>query len=106
MIEVKKEYYPGGTIKNECHYLNGYLHREDGPALISYYEDGDIQFKTYYKSGFRHREDGPALIGYNENGDVRYKEYWSNGRYFVEKEWFNQLSAENKLKFTFGPDDD
>ena len=37
-------------------YLNGNLHREDGPAII--WADGT---KIWYKNGLRHREDGPAV---------------------------------------------
>jgi|ERR1700691_2718672 len=38
-------------------YLNGKLHREDGPAII--HPDGALE---YYLNGLRHREDGPAAI--------------------------------------------
>ena len=47
-------------------FLNGILHREDGPAVE--YSNSD---KEWWLNGKRHREDGPALE-------------WSNG----EKEWF------------------
>ena len=42
-------------------YLNGELHREDGPAIE--YSDGE---KSWYLNGERHRDDGPAIE-------------WSNG---------------------------
>ena len=37
-------------------YINGKLHREDGPAVE--YPDGS---KEWYINGKRHREDGPAV---------------------------------------------
>ena len=37
-------------------YLNGYLHREDGPAVE--YADGA---KVWWVNGKKHREDGPAI---------------------------------------------
>ena len=37
-------------------YLNGKLHREDGPACE--YANGT---KCWYKNGLLHREDGPAI---------------------------------------------
>jgi len=37
-------------------YLNGYLHRTDGPAC--YYTDGT---KCWYLNGKHHRSDGPAV---------------------------------------------
>ena len=47
-------------------WLDGNLHREDGPAIE--YPTGH---KQWYLNGKRHREDGPAIE-------------WSNGA----KEWF------------------
>ncbi len=45
--------YPNG---NKHWYLNGKLHREDGPAIE--YADGH---KFWYLNGRRHRVDGPAI---------------------------------------------
>jgi hypothetical protein len=41
---------------SRCWYLNGHLHREDGPAFE--YADGS---RCWYLNGKRHREDGPAI---------------------------------------------
>jgi len=69
--------YPSGNIH---YYLNGLLHREDGPAIIfshgtlEYFLNGEIHREDgpaiifshgrldYYLNGKRHREDGPAII--------------------------------------------
>ena len=58
-------------------YLNGDLHREDGPAVE--YSDGD---KYWYLNDSLHREDGPAIE-------------WSNGT----KKWY----INNKLHREDGP---
>jgi hypothetical protein len=50
-------------------YLNGRLHRKDGPAIE--YPDGR---KEWYINGERHREDGPAI---EQNGTKR---WYLNGR--------------------------
>ncbi len=50
-------------------YLNGKLHREDGPAIEK--SNGE---KYWYLNGKFHREDGPAVE--NTNG---YKSWWING---------------------------
>ena len=47
---------------NKRWYLNGLLHREDGPAIE--YADRTI---AWYKNGERHRKDGPAVIYPNGN---------------------------------------
>jgi hypothetical protein len=63
-------------------YLNGKLHREDGPARE--YSDGS---KYWYLNGKLHRKDGPAF----ECSD--YKSWWVNGNRHREDgpavEWAN-----------------
>ena len=53
MIESNVKVKEDGTKE---WYLNGKLHREDGPAIE--YADG---YKAWYLNGKRHREDGPAV---------------------------------------------
>ena len=61
---------------NKYWYLNGQLHREDGPAI----EDSDGS-KSWYKHGNLHREDGPAVEFFN--GD---KEWFLNGQRLTKEE--------------------
>jgi hypothetical protein len=67
MIEYTVKVYPNG---DKSWYLNGELHREDGPAIEG--ADGD---KYWWLNGKLHREDGPAIEG--ANGD---KYWWLNGK--------------------------
>ena len=64
-------------------WLNGKLHREDGPAVE--WADGH---KEWWLNGIRHREDGPA--DEYSNG---HKEWWLNGKRHREdgpaREWAN-----------------
>jgi len=55
-------------------YLNGELHREDGPAIE--YADGS---KFWYLNDKRHREDGPAIEWANGT-----KHWFLNGKYHRE----------------------
>jgi hypothetical protein len=72
--------YPDGR---QVWYLYGYLHREDGPAVI--YSDGT---QEWFINGKLHREDGPAIIWpdgsklWYLNGKNITKEvnYWANER--------------------------
>ena len=74
---------------NKRWYLNGNLHREDGPAIVDM-ADGR---KEWWINGNLHREDGPAIIW--ADGD---KEWWINGKlhrlcgtaidYNGRKEWY------------------
>ena len=57
-------------LGSQCWYLNGKLHREDGPAEIC--ADGD---QIWYLNGKLHREDGPAEI--YANGSQR---WYLNGK--------------------------
>ena len=65
---IKLKVYENGTKE---WYLNGKLHREDGPAIKDHYDN-----KYWYLNGKIHREDGPAAE--NKNG---HKEWWINGRF-------------------------
>ena len=58
-------------------YLNGYLHREDGPAIE--WANGD---KEWFLNGKLHREDGPAYEGADGT-----KDWFLNGREYAESEW-------------------
>jgi hypothetical protein len=54
-------------------YLNGHLHRKDGPAIEWY--NGD---KDWHLNGFLHREDGPAVEWvHNSNEWYLYGKYYS-----------------------------
>ena len=59
---------------NHKYYLNGQLHRENGPALENI--NGD-QF--YYQYGKLHREDGPAYICVCMEPNI-IKWYWEGTR--------------------------
>jgi len=49
--QVIKIYYENGKIKEEYHYLNDVLHREDGPAVIMYNIEGNVKIKQYALNG-------------------------------------------------------
>jgi hypothetical protein len=72
------EYSDGG----KDWFLNGKLHREDGPAVE--YSNGD---KYWFLNDKLHREDGPAVEG--SNGD---KDWFLNDEYLTEEE-FNERMA-------------
>ena len=80
---------------------DGYLHREDGPAVI--YTDGS---KEWWIRGNLHREDGPAAILKNEiNGKIILRWYWKN--YYCDNfdQWLkmakipDERKVEMKLKY-------
>lgn len=79
---------------DEYWYKDGFIHREDGPAVI--YSDGS---KFWYKHSLFHREDGPARIW--GNGD---KEWWINGKSHTKEEWWNCISDEHKMLSLFNVD--
>ena len=67
MIEYTVRVYNNG---DKQWYLNGKLHREDGPAIER--ANGD---KSWYLNGKCHREDGPAVE--YDNGS---KHWYLNGK--------------------------
>lgn len=67
-------------------YLNGQRHREDGPAVE--YPDGH---KVWCLNGEIHREDGPAVIKTNGN-----KAWYLNGEWICEEEFWHLTNSEKK----------
>ncbi len=67
MIEYTVKVYPNG---GKSWWLNGGLHREDGPA----YEEAN-GYKSWWWNDKRHREDGPA-IEYASGSKI----WWLNGK--------------------------
>ena len=65
MIPEKGFYKRVDELGTVCHYLNGKLHRTDGPAVL--WSDG---FQSWWQNGMIHRIDGPAVsspkTGYQE----------------------------------------
>jgi len=84
------------------YYLNGKLHRTDGPAVITSY--GSMY---YYLNGKTHREDGPAEIWnngsifyyLNDNDITKEVEEWIKENN-IPKVWNN--SHKLLFKLTFG----
>ena len=70
-------------------YINNKLHREDGPAIE--YANGA---KSWYINGKRHREDGPAIEYANGN-----KLWYLNGNYvkYDPKTW-NQIIRDSQIE--------
>jgi len=73
MIEYKVKVYDSG---NKYWYLDGKLHREDGPAIE--FSNGD---KSWYLDGKLHREGGPAVEFSNGS-----KVWYINGKRLTEAE--------------------
>ena len=74
MIKYEVKVYPNGTKR---WYLNGKLHREDGPAI-----EYAIGHKEWYLNGKFHREDGPAI----EDANGTKKWWYLNGKSMSEAE--------------------
>jgi len=84
MIEYTVKVYDNGS---RFWYLNGKLHREDGPAIE--YTDGT---RIWWLDGKRHREDGPAI----ENADgTRY--WYLNGEDYTEEDFIKKTAKVKEL---------
>ena len=84
MIEYTVKVDTNGT---RCWYLNGNLHREDGPAIE--YANGN---REWYLNGNLHREDGPA-VEYAHGAH-----YWYlNGEEYTEEEFIKKTSKVKEL---------
>ena len=76
---------------NKFWYLDGKLHREDGPAIE--YADG---IKKWFICGKHHREDGPAIERPNGN-----HEWYLNDIEYSEEEHQKKLNPAKEILETF-----
>ncbi len=81
MIEYTVKVHENG---DKFWYLNGQLHREDGPARE--YADGS---KSWWLNDQRHRVDGPAC----EWSDG-HKSWYLNGKRLTEEEFNNRTQVQ------------
>ena len=80
-----KHYKDGSSVKQW--FLNGKMHKEDGPAEIGYYPDGTVSYTSWFIDDEAHREDGPAWIEYNKDGSVRYEMWSLDGNSITKETW-------------------
>jgi hypothetical protein len=66
---------------NKSWWLNGKLHREDGPAVERAYG-----YKAWYLNDELHREDGPAIEYANGT-----KEWYLNDVEYTKQEYYREL---------------
>lgn len=77
----------------EFHYLNGEIHREDGPAMFC-----KDEMECWYLNNEKHCDCGPAFILYNFRKEVVVKEWWLHGQQVTAMEVFDQLTPEQQGK--------
>ncbi len=75
-------------------YLNGQLHRIDGPAV-----EWASGYKAWFQNDERHRLDGPAAEYFN--GDKR---WFLNGKELTQEEHLNSVSGEAQIDILFSLD--
>ena len=91
-------------------WMNGVLHREDGPAF-----EGLFGYKAWFLNGQPHRLDGPAIEtadGHKEwwvNGERHridgpayeradgYKDWFLNGKFYTEEEYIKRTQPVKEL---------
>ena len=86
-MKPKKPTYQTYFNGDKAWYLNGKIHREDGPAIE--YTNG---YKAWYLNGKCHREDGPAVE--HANG---YKEWYLKGKIYTRETYYKTLYRRKKI---------
>lgn len=87
MDKLQKRYSYDGV---EEWTLNGFTHREDGPAVI--YPNGS---KYWYRYNQLHRLDGPAIMRYNNTYEwyIEGRRMYSNYQF----KFYSEISEEDLL---------
>jgi hypothetical protein len=86
-----------GIFLYKMFYMDGLLHREDGPANIFYNYDGSIYSYEYHNNGKLHRKDGPACSYADTDGNIYREEYYIDGKELTKSEWFLTLSIKERV---------
>jgi antitoxin component YwqK of YwqJK toxin-antitoxin module len=94
--ELIEKFYPNGNLRYQAWFLNGELHKKEGPAVIGYHENGNLWYQEWRLNGKLHKEEGPAFIRYHENGNVKLKEWWLTGKELSKKD-FTSLDMIRKI---------
>jgi hypothetical protein len=76
---------------NRNWYVNGLLHRSDGPAVER--ANGSCE---WWVNGQLHRSDGPAIEW--ANGGC---EWWVNGQQLKFADWIGQLNCSDRERLVF-----
>ena len=98
--------FTGILVVEESEYLSykyfkdGFLHRDDGPAVVINEGDPRHEMKAWYQHGKIHRDDGPALMKVNCVVDYSWK-----GRFYDNEEDWKHAKRKDKLN-TFLNDED
>jgi len=73
------------------YWIDGKIHRTNGPACIKYYDDNNKKHEIYVINGKRHRLCGPAYIEYDTNGNILQEEYYINNILYTKEQYDNEL---------------
>lgn len=90
-------------MEKKEYYVDGKLHREDGPAVEWVGEKSCFSgYKSWYKNGELHRLDGPAIEWKNK------QEWWIEGKRCLKviNENFTIINGEKFLKVLFDKNSD
>lgn len=89
-IQVEKEYWETGKIKEIRYFLNkqpigGYYdyvyHNTDGPAHVGVHKNGNVSYRTWFLNGTEHNNlNQPSYLQYSPDGDLEWEEYKVNGK--------------------------
>lgn len=82
-------FYDDAALYNDrgvYHYRNGFLHKDNEPALVERFE-GSVR-TSWFKHGKAHREDGPATV-IEKNGKVLLTEYALEGKIMNYRQWLS-----------------
>lgn len=96
---VSKRYWDEAKTKLQTvsyYDTDGYLHRDDGPAVIWYDINGKKEMEKWMKHGMLHRLDGPAWVYYYEDGSLASVDYFINDKEYTKEEYEQYIKDMNK----------
>jgi antitoxin component YwqK of YwqJK toxin-antitoxin module len=98
ILEIKETYFENGNLRSRECFLEGELHRLDGPAYEGFYLDGILLFREWRQNGLLHRLDGPACQEFYKNGALSlHVWYVNNSKHRLNEPAYEAFSEHGKL---------
>ena len=69
-----------------------------------FYENGQLKFQSWFLNGQIHRVNGPAFEEFDENGQLVHQEWHLDGRRLSKEKWLKRTgnNSSSNTKSTFG----
>jgi len=96
--EVREKFSSNGRLMEREFWMDGELHRDDGPAVEVWDSQGHLIYRTFWVNGEVHNTTGPAVEVWHSNGCLDDSEFYVNGEELTEAEFIAWLERQQRQR--------